>query len=54
VECTFIGGLVLVDLLGMNFVDSLGGYGGRVNVDNVERGGGTFFSLSLRYLEVPN
>jgi hypothetical protein len=38
----------------MNFVDSLGGYGGRVHVDDVERGGGTLFSLSLRYLEVPN
>jgi hypothetical protein len=55
VEGTFVSGLLLVGLLGMNLVDVLGCHSRRVQIHDVERCRSTTLAkLSLRNLEVPN
>ena len=55
VQRTFIRGNILVGLLGVDFIDSTGGDGGRIQADNVEGSLGTFRAiLRLRDLEVPD
>lgn len=47
VESTLVGGELLVVLLGVNLVDSLGGDGGSVQVQVVERSGGALLASGL-------
>lgn len=55
VQGTVIRGNILVGLLGVDFIDSAGGDGGRIQADNVEGSLGTFRAiLRLRDLEVPD